>query len=84
MIRLDGGAGVDGIACVLRKPVRPVHSGARFFPAGQRELDRSLGLEALPNLATEYKELDRESQVFHQVLKPYLTDCVGYLTHTAT
>jgi hypothetical protein len=27
--------------------------------------------------------LDRESQVFHDFLKPYLTDCAGYLTHTA-
>jgi len=37
----------------------------------------------LRDLATEYKELDRESQVFHEFLKPYLTDCAGYLTHTA-
>jgi hypothetical protein len=37
----------------------------------------------LRDLATEYKELDRESQVFHELLKPYLADCVGYLTHTA-
>jgi hypothetical protein len=37
----------------------------------------------LRNLATEYKELDRESQAFHEFLKPYLTDCAGYLTHTA-
>lgn len=37
----------------------------------------------LRNLAAEYKELDRESQVFHEFLKPYLTDCAGYLTHTA-
>jgi hypothetical protein len=37
----------------------------------------------LRNLATEYKELDRESLVFHEFLKPYLTDCAGYLTHTA-
>lgn len=37
----------------------------------------------LRELATEYKELDRESQVFHDFLKPYLTDCAGYLTHTA-
>jgi hypothetical protein len=37
----------------------------------------------LRDLATEYKELDREAQVFHEFLKPYLTDCAGYLTHTA-
>jgi hypothetical protein len=37
----------------------------------------------LRDLATEYKELDRASQVFHEFLKPYLSDCVGYLTHTA-
>jgi hypothetical protein len=37
----------------------------------------------LRSLATEYKELDRESQIFHEFLKPYLTDCAGYLTHTA-
>jgi hypothetical protein len=37
----------------------------------------------LRDLATEYKELDRESQAFHEFLKPYLADCVGYLTHTA-
>jgi hypothetical protein len=37
----------------------------------------------LRDLATEYKELDRESQVFHEFVKPYLTDCAGYLTHTA-
>ena len=37
----------------------------------------------LRDLASEYKELDRESQVFHEFLKPYLADCVGYLTHTA-
>jgi hypothetical protein len=37
----------------------------------------------LRDLATEYKELDRESQVFHEFLKPYLADCAGYLTHTA-
>ncbi len=37
----------------------------------------------LRNLATEYKELERESQVFHELLKPYLSDCAGYLTHTA-
>ena len=37
----------------------------------------------LRDLATEYKELDRESQIFHEFLKPYLTDCAGYLTHTA-
>jgi hypothetical protein len=37
----------------------------------------------LRDLATEYKELERESQVFHDFLKPYLADCTGYLTHTA-
>jgi hypothetical protein len=37
----------------------------------------------LRDLATEYKELERESQVFHEFVKPYLTDCAGYLTHTA-
>lgn len=37
----------------------------------------------LRDLATEYKELDRESQAFHEFLKPYLADCAGYLTHTA-
>jgi hypothetical protein len=37
----------------------------------------------LRSLASEYKELDRESLVFHEFLKPYLTDCAGYLTHTA-
>jgi hypothetical protein len=37
----------------------------------------------LRGLAAEYKELERESQVFHEFLKPYLTDCAGYLTHTA-
>ncbi len=37
----------------------------------------------LRSLAMEYKELDRESQVFHELLKPYLADCVGYLTYTA-
>jgi hypothetical protein len=37
----------------------------------------------LRDLATEYKELDRQSQVFHEFLKPYLTDCAGYLTYTA-
>ena len=37
----------------------------------------------LRDLATEYKELERESQVFHEFLKPYLADCAGYLTHTA-
>jgi hypothetical protein len=37
----------------------------------------------LRNLATEYKELERESQVFHEFVKPYLSDCAGYLTHTA-
>jgi hypothetical protein len=37
----------------------------------------------LRDLASEYQELDRESQVFHDFLKPYLTDCAGYLTHTA-
>jgi len=37
----------------------------------------------LRDLATEYRELERESQVFHELLKPYLTDCVNYLTHTA-
>jgi hypothetical protein len=34
-------------------------------------------------LAMEYKELDRESQVFHEFLKPYLSDCAAYLTYTA-
>ena len=33
-------------------------------------------------LASEYRELDRQAQVFHEFLKPYLTDCAGYLTHT--
>ena len=37
----------------------------------------------LRDLAAEYKELDRESHVFNEFLKPYLTDCAGYLTHTA-
>ena len=37
----------------------------------------------LRGFATEYKELDRESQVFHDFLKPYLSDCAAYLTHTA-
>ena len=37
----------------------------------------------LRDLAAEYIELDRESQFFHQSLQPYLTDCAGYLTHTA-
>jgi hypothetical protein len=37
----------------------------------------------LRDLAAEYKELDRESQVFQELLKPYLADCVGYLTHAA-
>jgi hypothetical protein len=37
----------------------------------------------LRDLATEYKELDRESRVFHEFLKPFLSDCAGYLTHTA-
>jgi len=37
----------------------------------------------LRGLAAEYKELERESQVFHEFVKPYLTDCAGYLTHTA-
>jgi hypothetical protein len=37
----------------------------------------------LRDLATEYKELDRESLIFQEFVKPYLTDCAGYLTHTA-
>jgi len=37
----------------------------------------------LRDLATEYKELERESQAFHEFLQPYLSDCAGYLTHTA-
>ena len=37
----------------------------------------------LSHYASEYKELDRESQFFHESLQPYLTDCAGYLTHTA-
>ncbi|HSY36278.1 MAG TPA: hypothetical protein VK814_11050 [Acidobacteriaceae bacterium] len=37
----------------------------------------------LENLANEYKQLDRESQYFHDSLQPYLTDCADYLTHTA-
>lgn len=37
----------------------------------------------LRELAAEYRELNRESQVFHEFLKPYLADCAGYLTHTA-
>ncbi len=37
----------------------------------------------LSQYASEYKELERESQFFHESLQPYLTDCAGYLTHTA-
>jgi hypothetical protein len=37
----------------------------------------------LTDYASEYKELDREAQFFHESLQPYLTDCAGYLTHTA-
>jgi hypothetical protein len=37
----------------------------------------------LRELANEYQELDRESRNFHEFLQPYLTDCAGYLTHTA-
>ena len=37
----------------------------------------------LRDLATEYKELERESQVFHEFVKPFLSDCAVYLTHTA-
>jgi hypothetical protein len=33
-------------------------------------------------LAIEYKQLDRESEAYHQLLKPFLTDCADYLTHT--
>lgn len=33
-------------------------------------------------LAIEYKQLDRESEVYHQLLLPPLTDCADYLTHT--
>ena len=36
----------------------------------------------LTEYASEYKELDREAQFFHESLQPYLTDCAGYLTHT--
>ena len=37
----------------------------------------------MSDYASEYKELDREAQFFHESLQPYLTDCAGYLTHTA-
>jgi hypothetical protein len=37
----------------------------------------------LRDLAIEYKELRSESETFHEFLRPYLTDCAGYLTHTA-
>ena len=46
-------------------------------------IDSLLPPAELRDLATEYKELDRESQAFHEFLKPYLSDCAGYLTHTA-
>ena len=39
--------------------------------------------DELTGYASEYKELDRESQYFHEFLQPTLTDCAGYLTHTA-
>ena len=37
----------------------------------------------LSDYASEYRELERESVFFHESLKPFLTDCAGYLTHTA-
>ena len=37
----------------------------------------------LSDYASEYKELDRESVFFHESVQPFLTDCAGYLTHTA-
>ena len=33
-------------------------------------------------LAIEYEQLDRESQVYHEFLKPSLSDCADFLTHT--
>jgi hypothetical protein len=47
------------------------------------EVHRSCRRSELGDLATEYKELDGESEAFHEFLKSYLADCIGYLTHTA-
>ena len=38
--------GIDQIPAVLRQPVGPVKGGCGFFAAGQRHLDRALGLES--------------------------------------
>jgi hypothetical protein len=56
---------------------------AAWSTVERSEVASLLPAAELRDLAAEYRELDRESQVFHEFLKPYLTDCAGYLTHTA-
>jgi hypothetical protein len=65
-------------AITLEEPVQ-----AAWSIVEHSEVASLLPPAELRDLATEYKELDRESQFFHESLQPYLTDCTGYLTHTA-
>lgn len=56
---------------------------AAWATAEHSEVASLLPPAELRGLAAEYKELERESSVFHDFLKPYLSDCAAYLTHTA-